>query len=70
LPWQDEVLEFHQSRAASTTASAAQVRKPIYRSSVKKWRNFESQLQPVVRRLAEAGLVDAAGNPLAVPARD
>ena len=55
LPWQDEVLEFHQSRAPSTTASAAQVRQPIYRSSVMKWRNFESQLQPVVRRLAEAG---------------
>ncbi len=70
LPWQDEVLEFHQSRAASTTASAAQVRQPIYRSSVKKWRNFESQLQPVVRRLAEAGLVDAAGNPVVATARD
>jgi tetratricopeptide (TPR) repeat protein len=68
LPWQDEVLEFHQSRAASTTASAAQIRKPIYTSSVKKWRNFESQLQPVVRRLAAAGLVDAEGNPLPVPA--
>jgi hypothetical protein len=64
LPWQDEVLEFHQSRAASTTASAAQVRKPIYRSSVKKWRHFESQLQPVVRRLAAAGLVDEQGNAL------
>jgi tetratricopeptide (TPR) repeat protein len=64
LPWQDDVLEFHQSRAASTTASAAQVRKPIYKSSVKKWRHFESQLQPVVRRLAAAGLVDAQGNAL------
>ena len=64
LPWQDEVLQFHQSRAASTTASAAQVRQPIYRSSVRKWRNFENQLQPVVRRLAAAGLVDVAGNPL------
>jgi tetratricopeptide (TPR) repeat protein len=64
LPWQEEVLEFHQSQAASTTASAAQIRKPIYTSSVKKWRNFEKQLQPVVRRLADAGLVDAAGNPL------
>jgi tetratricopeptide (TPR) repeat protein len=70
LPWQDDVLEFHQSRAASTTASAAQVRKPIYKSSVKKWRHFEQQLQPVVRRLAEAGYVDADGNPLPAPARD
>ncbi len=68
LPWQDGVLDYHQSRAASTTASAAQVRKPIYQSSVKKWRHFEQQLQPVVRRLAEAGLVDQAGNALPKPA--
>lgn len=65
LPWQDQVLEFHESRAASNTASAAQVRKPVYRSSVKKWRHFEAQLQPVVRRLAAAGFVDAQGEPLA-----
>jgi hypothetical protein len=63
LPWQDPVLDFHESRAASNTASAAQVRKPIYRSSVRKWRHFEAQLQPVVRRLAAAGLVDATGEP-------
>ena len=67
LPWQDGVLDYHQSRAASTTASAAQVRKPIYTSSVQKWRNFAQQLQPVVRRLAEAGLVDAEGNALSQP---
>jgi tetratricopeptide (TPR) repeat protein len=67
LPWQDEVLDFHRSRAASTTASTAQVRRPIYTSSVQKWRNFAQQLQPVVRRLAEAGLVDAEGNALPSP---
>jgi tetratricopeptide (TPR) repeat protein len=68
LPWQDEVLDFHRSNAASTTASTAQVRRPFYRSSVKKWRHFEQQLQPVVRRLAAAGLVDAEGNALPGPA--
>lgn len=70
LEWRDDVLDFHRSRAASTTASAAQVRKPIYRSSVLKWRNYERQMQPVVRKLAEAGLVDEAGNPVgpSVPA--
>lgn len=67
LPWQDDVLDFHRSRVASTTASAAQVRKPIYASSVRKWRNFSQQLQPVVRRLAAAGLVDAEGNALPSP---
>jgi tetratricopeptide (TPR) repeat protein len=67
LPWQDDVLDFHRSRVASTTASAAQVRQPIYTSSVRKWRNFSQQLQPVVRRLAAAGLVDEEGNALPSP---
>ena len=67
LPWQDEVLDFHRSSEPSTTASAAQVRKPIYRSSVKNWRNYATQLQPVLRRLADAGLVDEDGNPRPTP---
>jgi tetratricopeptide (TPR) repeat protein len=64
LPWEDQVLDFHNSTKASTTASAMQVRRPIYKSSVQKWRNFAGELQPVLRRLADAGLVDADGNPL------
>jgi hypothetical protein len=64
LRWEDQVLDFHNSTKASTTASAMQVRRPIYKSSVQKWRNYTQQLQPVLRRLAEAGLVDADGNPL------
>jgi hypothetical protein len=58
------VLDFHNSTKASTTASAMQVRRPIYKSSVQKWRNYTRELQPVLRRLAEAGLVDADGNAL------
>ena len=61
LPWEDQVLDFHRSTKASTTASAVQVRKPIYRSSVQKWRNYTHELQPVLRRLADAGLVDDDG---------
>ncbi|MGZ3297247.1 MAG: sulfotransferase, partial [Xanthobacteraceae bacterium] len=32
LPWDDEVLRFHESPAPSATASAVQVRRPIYSS--------------------------------------
>jgi len=64
LPWEDQVLDFHRSKKASTTASAMQVRRPIYKSSVQKWRRYERELQPVLKRLAEAGLVDQQGNPL------
>lgn len=64
LPWHEGVLDFHRSAAASTTASAAQVRRPIYRSSVAKWRNVARQMQPVLERLQAAGLVDADGRPV------
>ncbi len=65
LPWHPGVLDFHRSSAASTTASSAQVRQPIYRSSVAKWRRVARQMQPVLARLQTAGIVDADGNPVA-----
>ena len=51
LPWDDEVLRFHESKAPSATASAVQVRRPIYASSIGKWRNHESALAPLRTRL-------------------
>jgi tetratricopeptide (TPR) repeat protein len=57
LDWEPGCLEFHKSKVASTTASAVQVRQPVYSSSVQKWRNYESQLAPLKARLAEAGLL-------------
>ena len=41
LPWEDACLEFHRSVAPSMTASLAQVRQPVYTSSVGKWRRYE-----------------------------
>ena len=52
LPWDDEVLRFHESPAPSATASAVQVRRPIYSSSVGKWRHHEERLAPLRARLA------------------
>jgi tetratricopeptide (TPR) repeat protein len=52
LPWDDEVLRFHQSSAPSATASAVQVRRPIYSSSVGKWRHHAERLAPLRSRLA------------------
>ena len=34
LPWEDEILMFHQSQNPATTASAVQVRRPIYEAFV------------------------------------
>ena len=56
LDWEPQCLRFYESKEASTTASTAQVRQPVYRSSVAKWRNYEKQLQPVVEILGQAGI--------------
>ncbi|MDP9198107.1 MAG: sulfotransferase, partial [Pseudomonadota bacterium] len=56
LPWEVGCLRFHESAAASTTASALQVRQPIYTSSVGRWRHYERQLEPLRQRLDAAGI--------------
>jgi tetratricopeptide (TPR) repeat protein len=52
LPWEDSCLAFHEHRSAVTTASAAQVRRPVYSTSVGKWRRFERQLAPLAEALS------------------
>ncbi len=56
LPWEYQCLRFHENQQASTTASALQVRQPVYASSVGKWRHYERQLAPLQRRLEDAGI--------------
>jgi tetratricopeptide (TPR) repeat protein len=59
LDWEDACAQFHQSAEPSTTASAAQVRQPIYDSSVAQWRHYADQLSEL-RRLLAAGGIDVA----------
>jgi len=56
LNWEDQCLDFHKSAAASTTASATQVRQKVYTSSVAKWRAYETELMPLMRKLEESGI--------------
>jgi len=56
LDWENACLDFHKHQGAAATASAAQVRQPIYSSSVKRWRCYEKQLAPFVARLKEHGI--------------
>ena len=51
LPWEDDVMRFHESPAPSATASAVQVRRPVYASSVGKWRRHAERLAPLRARL-------------------
>lgn len=56
LPWDPAVLSPDANDSPATTASAAQVRQPIHRSSVGRWRRHREGLAPLVRLLADAGI--------------
>lgn len=51
LEWDDACLEFHKTERSVRTASASQVRQPIYTNSVGRWRSLEAQLEPLLRGL-------------------
>jgi hypothetical protein len=53
LPFEAACLSFHQTRRSVRTASAEQVRQPIYTSGVGYWRHFEKQLQPLRQALGD-----------------
>jgi hypothetical protein len=54
--WEAGCLEFHRNETPSLTASAAQVRQPIYSSSVGLWRRYLKELEPLATRLRGAGI--------------
>lgn len=51
LTWDPAVLEFHSNDRPIKTASALQIRQPIYGSSVERWRNYEKHLGPLLKEL-------------------
>lgn len=55
LEYTPELLEFYKKTKAVKTASVSQVRKPIYTSSLTRWKNYENLLQPVIDILGDEG---------------
>lgn len=51
LPWDPACLSFHKSDRVVRTYSDAQVRKPIYSSSIGRWKHYEQFLEPLRRGL-------------------
>jgi tetratricopeptide (TPR) repeat protein len=56
LDWEDGCAQFHANPAASTTASAVQIRRPIYDSALSQWRNYETELAGLRAQLTAAGV--------------
>jgi len=51
LSWDDRCLSFHKTQRPVTTSSNVQVRQPLYRDSVSRWRRFEADLEPLLAEL-------------------
>jgi tetratricopeptide (TPR) repeat protein len=60
LAWSAEAIEVQKNAAVSLTASAAQVRRPIYGSSSGRWRRYGAHLEPLVRALSRQGVAEPA----------
>ncbi len=56
LEWTDAALDFHTNAAAVSTPSAAQVRRPMYKDSVARWRAHETAMAPVQAFFKGAGI--------------
>lgn len=56
LDWDDACLNFHTNSAPVSTPSAAQVRRPLYKDAVARWKQHEDVLAPVARFFERAGI--------------
>jgi tetratricopeptide (TPR) repeat protein len=51
LPWDDRCLSFYKTIRPVKTASAVQVRQPLFRSSLQRWRKYENYIGPLLHEL-------------------
>lgn len=54
LEWDDACLKFNENERGVLTASQWQVRQPIYKTSLERWRKYETELAPLIQVLEEA----------------
>jgi hypothetical protein len=47
LDWDERCLRFYETKRTVTTASYEQVRRPIYQSSIGRWKNYAAHLDPL-----------------------
>jgi hypothetical protein len=64
LPWDERCLRFYENPRPVRTVSKLQVRRPVYGSSVGRWRRYAAHLAPLRQALGLAGGGDPAGGPV------
>ncbi len=56
LQWSESAIDIQKNTSVSLTASASQVRRPIYGSSSGRWRHYRSHLEPLMVTLRDHGV--------------
>jgi hypothetical protein len=51
LDWDPACLRFHETAGVVRTASAAQVRRPLFSTSIGRWGRFANELEPLLKAL-------------------
>lgn len=59
LGFEEACLEFEKNASPVATASAAQVRQPLYASSVGRWKKYRPAIDPALKVLVEGGVMKA-----------
>ena len=53
LEWEPACLDFHKSERVVKTASVAQVRRPLYQTSVARWKRYGAAIDPLMKELGD-----------------
>ena len=53
LDWDERCLAFHESNRSVMSPSNLEVRRPVYRTSVERWKRYESHLGPLTEVLGD-----------------
>jgi hypothetical protein len=56
LSWSEAAVDIQRNAAVTLTASAAQVRRPIYGTSSGRWRHYRAHLGPLIQALRKYGV--------------
>ncbi len=54
LEWDEKCLDFHSNERDVRTISNMQVREPMYKNSMNRWKHYEKHLQPLIEVLKQA----------------
>ena len=54
LPWDERCLEFYKNTRAVMSPSNIQIRHPVYKVAVDRWKRYEKHLEPLIEVVGAA----------------